>query len=127
MTTYWVLLLAVLVVAAVILLVVLNRSGSNKTTVEKGEAAGEKRDTSKPVRPVTEKKPEEKKEPVKLKKPPEKKIPETPVNKEPVIIKKHTPVYEYTPTRGTVRCRTCDGENAHGSAMCGICGNYLTY
>lgn len=132
MTTYWILVLGILVVAAIFLMIALNRPGKGGSSAEKaeGRSAGYKPATpptwkgekpvlrTEPEKPVTFKKP-----PEKTVKPPEVKAPVKPA--EPVIVKKHTTVYEYTPTRGVVRCRVCDGENPHGSAMCSICGNYL--
>ena len=134
MTTYWVLILGILVVAAIFLLVALNRPNKGSSSAERAEerASGYKPATPSPwkaEKPVLKSEPEKpvtfKKPPEKTTKPPEKK----PIVKppEPVIVKPHTTVYEYTPTRGVVRCPVCDGENPHGSAMCSICGNYLNY
>ena len=131
MTTYWVLILAVVVVAAVILLISTRSSEKSGSAAEKAEerSTGYKPPTSStawkaeksvPEKPVTFKKPPEK--PLK---PPVTPPPKPPVKPEPVVVKMHTTVYEYTPTRGVVRCRVCDGENPHGSAICSICGNYL--
>lgn len=125
MTEYWVLMLLVLTAAAIILLVVLNRPKKDTTVGERKEPPVTPKP---PVKPgdTGVKKPEIKT--ATMKKPVEKK----PVDKKPqaeakVVVKPHTTVYEYTPTRGVIRCRVCDGENTHGSVACGICGNYLTY